>query len=104
MQDSATDTIQDSALAEQPDAGTSVPDVVDFSVPVLCCYLNASSRIQVVRLSHLSEGDWEHILFPGQRFMFEAPPETMLQVYKSPVLSATSPEYIRCQTLQVQSD
>jgi hypothetical protein len=104
MQDSAIDTSQDSALAEQPVVVTNIPDVVDCSAPVLCCYVNASSRIQVARLSHLSEGDWEHILFPGQRFMFEAPPEAMLIIYKSAALSATSPEQIRCQTLQVQSD
>ena len=75
-----------------------------LSAPVLCCYVNATKRIQVVRLSHLSEGDWEHILFPAQNFMFEAPPEAMLEVYKSPTLSITPPEYIHCRTLQVRSD
>jgi hypothetical protein len=107
MQDSAAETIQDSVLSEQSAAETSNPNAPDaghFSAPVLCCYINASSRIQVARLSHLSEGDWEHILFPGQRFMFDAPPEAMLKIYKSAALSATSPEHILCQTLQVQSD
>ena len=75
-----------------------------LSAPVLCCYVNATKRIQVVRLSHLSEGDWEHILFPAQNFMFEAPPEAMLEIYKSPTLSVTPPEYVLCRTLQVRSD
>lgn len=75
-----------------------------LSAPVLCCYVNATKRIQVVRLSHLSEGDWEHILFPAQNFMFEAPPESMLEIYKSPTLSITPPEYVLCRTLQVRSD
>jgi Domain of unknown function (DUF1830) len=77
---------------------------VALSEPVLCYYMNATKRIQVVRLSHLTEGEWEHILFPAQNFMFEAPPEAMLQVYKSPTLSIAPPEYILCRTLQVQSE
>jgi Domain of unknown function (DUF1830) len=77
---------------------------VVLSEPILCYYINATKRIQVVRLSHLTEGEWEHILFPAQNFMFEAPPEAMLEVYKSPTLSIAPPEYILCRTLQVQSD
>jgi hypothetical protein len=75
-----------------------------LSAPILCYYINATKRIQVVRLSHLTEGEWEHILFPAQNFMFEAPPEAMLEVYKSPTLSIAPPEHILCRTLQVQSD
>jgi Domain of unknown function (DUF1830) len=75
-----------------------------FSEPILCCYVNTTSRIQVARLSHLSEGDWEHIMFPGQRFMFEAPPEAILAIYKSPNLSVTVPEYTPCYKLRVSSN
>ena len=75
-----------------------------LSPPILCYYMNATKRIQVVRLSHLREGEWEHILFPAQNFMFEAPPEAMLEVYKSPALSIAPPEYILCRTLKVQSE
>jgi hypothetical protein len=74
-----------------------------LSAPVLCYYVNATRRIQVVRLSHLSEGEWEHILFPAQNFMFEAPPEAMLEVYKNPAMSVAPPESILCRGLQVQS-
>jgi hypothetical protein len=75
-----------------------------LSEPVLCCYVNTTSRIQVGRLSHLPEGDWEHIFFPGQHFMFSAPPEANLVIYKSPSLSMTVPDYILCGTLQVASN
>ncbi len=74
-----------------------------FSEPILCCYVNTTSRIQVARLSHLSEGDWEHIMFPGQHFMFEAPPEAILEIYKSPNLSVTVPEHTPCHRLRVPS-
>ncbi|WP_404783634.1 DUF1830 domain-containing protein [Altericista sp. CCNU0014] len=104
MQDSAIETNRN-AVAGAPqseEAMQQVPAVL--SPPVLCCYVNPSKRIQVVRLSHLSEGEWEHILFPAQQFMFEAPPEAMLEVYKSPTLSVTPPEYIPCHGLRVQTD
>ncbi len=75
-----------------------------LSEPVLCCYVNTSTRIQVGRLSHLPEGDWEHIFFPGQHFMFEAPPEANLVIYKSPSLSMTVPVHIPCGKLQVPAN
>jgi hypothetical protein len=75
-----------------------------LSEPILCCYVNTTGRIQMGRLSHLPEGEWEHIFFPGQHFMFEAPPEANLVIYKSPSLSMTVPDYILCDTLQVSSN
>jgi hypothetical protein len=104
MQDSATEATQDPVTNIQPEVETGTPISPALSAPVLCCYINGTSRIQVARLSHLSEGEWEHILFPGQRFMFEAPPEAMLEIYKSPALSITPPEHIPCCELRVQSD
>jgi hypothetical protein len=105
MQNATAST--DQALKTGVDRGTQLMEheqSVVLSEPVLCYYVNATKRIQVVRLSHLTEGEWEHILFPAQNFMFEAPPEVMLEVYKSPTLSIAPPDYIPCRTLQVQSD
>jgi Domain of unknown function (DUF1830) len=104
MQDFAAETIHDLTADVEQTGDPNQDAPVVLSASILCCYVNATKRIQVVRLSHLSEGEWEHILFPAQAFMFEAPPEAMLEVYKSPTLSITPPEYILCRTLQVQSD
>jgi Domain of unknown function (DUF1830) len=104
MQEFAAETIHDLTADVEPAEEAKQDTSEVLSAPTLCCYVNATRRIQVVRLSHLSEGEWEHILFPAQTFMFEAPPEAMLEVYKSPTLSITPPEYILCRTLQVQSD
>jgi hypothetical protein len=106
MQEAAAKTVHELRAMSNPEVQHNVErnHPVLLSAPILCCYVNATKRIQVVRLSHLSEGEWEHILFPAQTFMFEAPPEAMLEVYKSPALSVTPPEYMLCRTLQVQSD
>jgi Domain of unknown function (DUF1830) len=100
--------VQNSVTDIGTDTGQTVESnqtaAVVLSAPVLCCYVNATKRLQVVRLSHLceEEWEWEHILFPAQQFMFEAPPEARLEIYKSPTLSLTPPEYIPCYVLQVQ--
>jgi hypothetical protein len=106
MQEATASTVQGLKTGVDRDAQQTMEheQSVVLSEPILCYYMNATKRIQVVRLSHLTEGEWEHILFPAQNFMFEAPPEAMLEVYKSPTLSIAPPEYILCRTLQVQSD
>jgi Domain of unknown function (DUF1830) len=104
MQEFAAETTHDLTADAKPTGESEQDSSEVLSSPILCCYINATKRIQVVRLSHLSEGDWEHILFPAQNFMFEAPPEAMLEIYKSPTLSVTPPEYVLCRTLQVRSD
>jgi Domain of unknown function (DUF1830) len=106
MQEATARTVRElsTAFDREIQSVTEHEQPVILSDPILCYYVNATKRIQVVRLSHLKEGEWEHILFPAQNFMFEAPPEAMLEVYKSPALSVAPPEYILCRTLQVQSD
>jgi hypothetical protein len=104
------DTIQKSPDKKLPDISSDIAQAPTketqapiFSEPILCCYVNTTNRIQVGRLSHLPEGEWEHIFFPGQHFMFEAPPEANLVIYKSPSLSMTVPDDIPCGRLQVPS-
>ena len=46
-----------------------------------CFYINASDRVQVVRLTGSPHIDLERVIFPGQRLMFEAPLEAVLEVY-----------------------
>ena len=46
-----------------------------------CFYINSSDRIQVVRLAGSPHIDLERVVFPGQRLLFEAPLEAVLEVY-----------------------
>jgi len=39
--------------------------------PVLCCYQNHSSQIQVIRIADMPDQYFERVVFPGQRLMFE---------------------------------
>jgi hypothetical protein len=50
---------------------------------ILCYYLNASSHIQIVSSEHLASWSFERVVFPGQRLLFEAPPDAYLELYTS---------------------
>lgn len=105
MQESTANADNDLFAQEiEPSVLDSQQDSFELSAPVLCCYVNTTPHIQVARLSHLPHDEWEHIFFPGQHFMFEAPPKAMLEIYKSPELNITPPVLIPCHTMQVQSD
>ena len=72
------------------------------SEPILCCYMNATSRIQVVRITNISNWYFERVVFPGQRLMFEAPITGQLEVHTGMMASAILSDRIPCQKLAVQ--
>ena len=45
------------------------------SEKILCCYVNATSKIQIARISNIANWYFERVVFPGQRLVFEAPLE-----------------------------
>ena len=69
----------------------------EVSVCSLCSYTNITSRIQIIRTSTCSNGQWEKVVFPGQRLMFEAMPDAKLEIQISEMTTMTVP----CQQLSV---
>jgi hypothetical protein len=63
---------------------------------VLCCYVNATSSIQVVRITDVPNWYFERVVFPGQRLMFEAPQEAHLEVHTGMMASAILSDTIPC--------
>jgi DNA-directed RNA polymerase specialized sigma24 family protein len=43
----------------------------DSQSTVLCCYVNATSQIQVARITNIPKWYFERVVFPGQRLIFE---------------------------------
>ena len=58
----------------------SVPQV-DSHVFTLCCYINRTDKIQIVRIVNIEQWYFEKVIFPQQRLLFDAPPEAELEVY-----------------------
>lgn len=49
----------------------------------LCCYHNDSNQVEIARVSNIDNWYLEHIVFPGERFLFEAPSYAELEIYNS---------------------
>jgi hypothetical protein len=71
---------------------------------IVCCYVNATSKIQVVRISNLPNWHFERVVFPGQRLVFESMPEGLLEVHTGMMASAILSDNIPCSTLRIDMD
>ena len=47
----------------------------------LCYYGNFTSQIQIARVTNIPNLNFERVVFPGDRLLFEAAPEAQLEVY-----------------------
>lgn len=70
----------------------------------LCCYVNATSKMQIVRITNIRDWYFERVVFPGQRLMFEAAPEAQLEIHTGMMASAILSDTIPCDRLAVDPD
>jgi hypothetical protein len=71
------------------------------SKKILCCYVNATSKIQVARISNIPNWYFERVVFPGQRLVFEAPKEAQLEIHTGMMASAILSDKIPCDRLAI---
>ncbi|MBO1058900.1 MAG: DUF1830 domain-containing protein [Dolichospermum sp. JUN01] len=71
----------------------------EHSGKILCCYVNATSKIQVTRISNIPNWYFERVVFPGQRLVFEVLPEAQMEVHTGMMASAIISDTIPCNTL-----
>lgn len=71
---------------------------------ILCCYVNATSQIQVARITNIRNWYFERVVFPGQRLVFEAFPEALLEIHSGMMASAILSDTIPCQRLSVNNE
>ena len=55
---------------------------------VLCCYVNATSQIQIARITNIPNWYFERVVFPGQRLVFEAHSSAVLEIHSGMMASA----------------
>lgn len=67
----------------------------------LCCYVNATAHIEVVRISNIPHWYFERVVFPGQRLLFNAPAMAKLEIYTGMSISSMVSETIDCQELKL---
>lgn len=73
----------------------------DDNKSLLCCYVNATSKIQIARITNIEHWYFERVVFPGQRLVFEAVPEAMLEIHTGMMASAILSDTISCKRLAV---
>ena len=71
----------------------------DRSVTILCCYVNATSQIQIARITNIPNWYFERVVFPGQRLVFESLAEAYLEIHTGMMASAILSDNIPCDRL-----
>lgn len=74
------------------------------SQKIICCYVNATSHIQIVRITNIASWYFERVVFPGQRLVFEALPEAMLEIHCGMMASAILSDTIPCSRLRIHDE
>jgi len=68
---------------------------------ILCCYVNATSHIQIVRITNIANWYFERVVFPGQRLVFETLGEAFLEIHTGMMASAILSDNIPCERLYI---
>jgi hypothetical protein len=68
---------------------------------ILCCYINATSKIQIARISDIPNWYFERVVFPGQRLVFEAPRKAQVEIHTGMMASAILSDKIPCDRLML---
>ncbi|MCU0534597.1 MAG: DUF1830 domain-containing protein [Hydrococcus sp. Prado102] len=68
---------------------------------ILCCYVNATNQIQIARITNIAKWYFERVVFPGQRLVFEALPEALLEIHTGMMASAILSDTIPCDRLSI---
>ncbi len=77
------------------------PDSTDS---MLCCYVNATSHIQVARITNIPNWYFERVVFPGQRLVFEALASAQLEIHTGMMASSILSDTIPCDRLCVDDE
>jgi len=73
----------------------------EYSDRILCDYFNATSWIQIARITNIAHWHLERSVLPGQHLSFEAVPDAQLEIHTSKVISAVLADKISCDCLRV---
>jgi hypothetical protein len=80
----------------------SVPEHHDQKL--VCCYVNATSKIQVARITNIDNWYFEKVVFPGQQLIFETVIDAQLEIHTGMMASSILSDVIPCIQIQVQDE
>ena len=57
-------------------------------LPIHCGYRNQTPSLQIIRITNIPNWYFERVVFPGERLVFKALPEAVLEIYSSDEMGA----------------
>lgn len=76
----------------------------DKTDKILCYYINKTSYIQIVRLRNIANGKYERVVFPKERFFFEADLDAKLEIYICEMDNKILFAILPCDRIQVNEE
>lgn len=72
-----------------------------WSDRILCCYANPTDQLLIARIKNIPGWQFEKLIFPRQRLLFEALPEALLEIHAIAAAIVTPLEHLSCARLRV---
>lgn len=72
-----------------------------YSERILCFYTNVTNQIQIARITNIPNWNFERVVFPGQRLLFESVLDAQLQIHTCMTGDAIFLDRITCNCLRV---
>jgi hypothetical protein len=69
---------------------------------IVCSYVNATSKIQIARITNVPQWYFERVVFPGQNLIFEAIASALVEIHTGMMASSILSDTIPCVQLQVE--
>ncbi|TYQ26920.1 MULTISPECIES: DUF1830 domain-containing protein [unclassified Pseudanabaena] len=69
---------------------------------IVCSYVNATSKIQIARITNVPQWYFERVVFPGQNLIFEAIASAHVEIHTGMMASSILSDTIPCVQLQVE--
>lgn len=82
-------------------AVSPLPLQIKSTEKILCYYINVTNEMQVIRVTNSPDFYQERVIFPNQRFLFEATPIAWLEIYGNPMNDDNLGDRISCHHLRV---
>lgn len=76
----------------------------DDAASMICCYVNATSKMQIARITNIPNWYFERVVFPGQRLVFEAVSGAVLEIHTGMMASAILSDKIPCDRFNLMKE
>lgn len=63
--------------------------VLPIQSSILCCYVNTTNSLQVVRITNIHHWWFKRVVFPGQRLLFETVLDARLEIHTGAATNRT---------------